>query len=111
MDTAHKLMNEFYDLSDDVLEAIASRYKALRPSLPTGEDHDGEGHVYEGRRTEPESIVFHFGRTTKGDLSFHKVDGITAERVQAGDFDHVIRDAFMERAGAEYWYKYMKDYG
>jgi hypothetical protein len=112
METKIPLDNQHYDLADDVLEAIAARYTELRPTLPTGETDDLGGFIYSGKRTDPATIVFYFGRK-RGARPFdhHKVDGITAEAVKAGKFDNVIIDCFYDRAASDYWYTYCKDYG
>jgi hypothetical protein len=112
METKIPLDNQHYDLSADVLEAIADRYTEIRPTLPTGETDDRGGFIYSGKRTEPANIVFFFGRKPKAKpFDHHNIDGITAERVKAGEYDQVIIDSFYDRAASDYWYTYCKDYG
>jgi hypothetical protein len=107
-----ELENEAFDLTNEVLLAIAERYNALRPSLPNGVTDEDGGYIYNGRRTDASSVVFTFGRKRTGKpFDNHDVSTITPERVLAGEYDHVIRDSFFDRASAEYWYTYCKDYG
>jgi hypothetical protein len=94
-------------LAQDILEALAARYSIIRPLLPRGVDHQND-RDYDGHRTSTEQVIGYFGRVAIGRKLNYDITSITPETVKNGDVDHLIVDSFMDRASAEYHYRFLK---
>jgi hypothetical protein len=101
-------------------DAAIRRFEEILPTLNRRRDRPGGmGYLYSGRRTKPESVVNKFLAEVRPESLFRgkweeqglKTGHPTPESIAAGEWDREIEESWHDRAGAEYWYKYEKDYG
>lgn len=78
-------------------QAVQDRFEQLLPGL---EQNQGD-YCYDGNRCTPREVSWRVGI----------IEDMTPEQVTAGELDDCIVATWHERASAEHWYRYEKDWG
>jgi len=95
--------NDHYTPANDVKTAIAVRATKLIPNFVQKQWSPGDlDYCYDGNRCKPENLGWRFQQ------SFGSPEPL---QIEAGEFDAQIEATYHEAAGAEYWYRYEKDWG
>jgi hypothetical protein len=93
----------------ELRKQIAERFESL---LPTFTKKDGD-YIYGERRTSPDDVAYYmlnhmFGVT--GHCQILELDWDMPSDVSSGKYDEAIKDKWHDRASAEHWYTYEKEW-
>jgi hypothetical protein len=84
------------------IEALKQRFIEIKPTIEQVETHPGSGGgmLYSGNRCTPNEVAWRIGEVDE-----------SIEQIKNGEIDETIIAVYYERANAEHWYKYEKDWG
>jgi len=82
---------------NQIIDALEARFVEIKPNL---EERDNDHSIYGGSRTSPYRVAVRVA---------NKIDS-TVESIAAGNVDDIIEAVWHDRADAEHWYRYEKQW-